>query len=864
MAPERAAATARPRVVAIGDTQIDALNANWTAVAVPAGAAADPSSLATLIRDPDRIPAHAPGTAASALRDAGLLDWNRLRDFDADDWWFHCNFNAPGHDDGRRRVLRFDGLATLADVWLNGRHVLSSDNMWLAHDVDATGALSKSNDLVIRCASLTAAMSARRPRPRWRTRIVEQQQLRWMRATLLGRMPGWTPPAAPVGPWRAVRLETHGAISIDDVVLRPVVTGDNGSLAATIAVTHARGAKVTATVHCAGQSKTLAVAADANGSRLSGQLSVPRVRMWWPHTHGEPALHDVLLRVDVDGTTHEAQLGRVGFRSIVADRGADGKGFGLRVNGEPVFARGACWAPLDALTLDGRADSYDAAIAQARAAGFNMLRVSGTMAYECDAFFDACDAHGMLVWQDFMFANMDYPADDERFAQSVHDEATQLLRRIAHRPSVAVLCGGSEMAQQAAMLGLPRESWPHPLCDRLLPELCNAFAAQVPYVTNSPSGGALPFLVNEGVGHYYGVGAYLRPLEDARRAGVRFTTECLGFANVPEPRTVERVVTPSEPPPHHPRWKARVPRDRGAGWDFDDVRDHYFSVVFGTDPARVRYADVERYLALSRVATGEVMARTMAEWRRPRSECRGALVWMHRDLWPGAGWGVIDSDGTPKAAYWYLARACAPVALLATDEGVNGLAYHAVNDTPAAIDAELVITLWRDRTSVASGKAPLALAARSAQTVSADAVLGAFTDIAYAYRFGPPGHDLVTASLRDAHSGSTLSDWFHFPTGMPSAPRAELGVSADAWPADDGSWTLAVQCDAPALAVALDIPGFVPSDAYFHVAPGARKAITLRGAVSGTKPSGSVQPLNAAEPTRLTLHERAPAAQTSA
>ncbi|HKS05721.1 MAG TPA: hypothetical protein VJR92_05370 [Gemmatimonadaceae bacterium] len=864
MAPERASATTRARVIAIGDTHIDALTANWTALAVPAGAAADPTSFAKLIRDENRIRASAPGTAASALRDAGHVDWNRLRDFDAEDWWFQRSFGVEGHDDGRRRVLRFDGLATLADVWLNGRHILSSDNMWLAHDVDVTGALSQSNELLIRCASLTAAMTARRPRPRWRTRIVEQQQLRWMRTTLLGRMPGWTPPAAPVGPWRAVRLETHGAVSIDDVVLRPVVTGDHGSLAVTVAIAHARGAKISATVHCAGQSKALAVASSANGSQLNGQLAVPRVRMWWPHTHGEPALHDVTLHIDINGAAHEAPLGRVGFRSIVADRGADGKGFGLRVNGEPVFARGACWAPLDALTLDASANSYDAAIAQARAAGFNMLRVSGTMAYECDAFFDACDAHGMLVWQDFMFANMDYPTDDERFAQSVRNEATQLLRRIAHRASVAVLCGGSEMAQQASMLGLPKEAWQQPLCEQLLPELCNSLAAHVPYVTNSPSGGPLPFLVNEGIGHYYGVGAYLRPLEDARRADVRFTTECLGFANVPEPRTVERVVTPSEPPPHHPKWKARVPRDRGAGWDFDDVRDHYFGVVFGADPVGVRYADVERYLAMSRVATGEVMARTIAEWRRPQSQCRGALVWMHRDLWPGAGWGVIDSDGTPKAAYWYLARACAPLALLATDEGVNGLAFHAVNDTPAAIDAELLITLWRDRVSVASGKAPIALAARSAQTVSADAVLGAFTDIAYAYRFGPPGHDLVSAALRDARSGATLSDWFHFPTGMPSATRADLTLTADAWPNGDGAWQLALRCDSPALSLSLDVPGFAPSDAYFHLAPGERKVITLTGSARDARPSGSVHPLNAPEPTRLTLHERAPAAQTSA
>ena len=90
------------------------------------------------------------------------------------------------------------------------------------------------------------------------------------------------------------------------------------------------------------------------------------------------------------------------------------------------------------------------------------------------------------------------------------------------------------------------------------------------------------------------------------------------------------------------------------------------------------------------------MLRTFAEWRRPGSTCRGGLVWFARDLWPGAGWGIIDSTGRPKAAYWYLKRALAPVALLSADEGLNGLWLHAVNDTAEPIEADLRIALTVD------------------------------------------------------------------------------------------------------------------------------------------------------------------------
>jgi beta-mannosidase len=448
---------------------------------------------------------------------------------------------------------------------------------------------------------------------------------------------------------------------------------------------------------------------------------------------------------------------------------------------------------------------------------------------------------------------MDYPDADAGFVELIRNEIEQFLRRHAHRPSLAVLCGGSEVEQQAAMLGLTGDVWRGPLQTARFPEWCAALAPHIPYVTNSPSGGPLPFVANEGITHYYGVGAYLRPLEDARRAEVRFTSECLGFANVPEPRTVEQVVGANEMPPHHPRWKERVPRDRGAGWDFDDVRDHYFEIVFGLDPLQVRYVDSERYLALSRVVSGEVMARTIAEWRRPGSACRGALVWMHRDLWPGAGWGVVDSTGLPKAAYWLLKRACAPTALTMTDEGGNGLAIHAINDGGSEVEAELVLTLWRDRQKIVEGSESVTLGPGCASSHSASAVLGRFTDVCYAYRFGPANHDLVTAELRDRATGRSLSDAFHFPTGIPTGIRHDLSVVAEVSPAGDGTWTMNVRADTLALSVALDIDGFMPSDSYFHVAPGSDREIILVGRGGASRPSGTVYPLNASQPTRITV-----------
>ncbi len=139
----------------------------------------------------------------------------------------------------------------------------------------------------------------------------------------------------------------------------------------------------------------------------------------------------------------------------------------------------------------------------------------------------------MLVWQDFMFANLDYPIADPSFRELVQDEARAVLAQVAGRPSLAVVCGNSEVEQQAAMLGLDPRLGRGELFAELLPRLVDEAGTDAVYVPSAPTGGDLPFRPGRGVANYYGVGAYLRPLEDARRAGVRFAAECLALRQHP-------------------------------------------------------------------------------------------------------------------------------------------------------------------------------------------------------------------------------------------------------------------------------------------------------------------------------------------
>jgi beta-mannosidase len=443
-----------------------------------------------------------------------------------------------------------------------------------------------------------------------------------------------------------------------------------------------------------------------------------------------------------------------------------------------------------------------------------------------------------------MLANFDYPKNDKSLSGHIETEVAQFLTATRANPSLAVLCGGSEMYQQAAMFGLPERYWTSPITEETIPAIAESLRPDVPYVANSPFGGAMPFSPNSGVTHYYGVGAYLRPLEDARRADVRFCAESLAFAHVPQAGTLLRHLP--VPAVHSSLWKARVPRDRGASWDFEDVRDHYLRELYGFKPDRLRREDPDLYLDLSRAVTGEVVEATFAEWRRKGSGCNGALVWTLQDLLPGPGWGVIDSTGEPKPVFYALRRAFRPLQLVFADEGTNGLFAHVINELGHPVDLDLDVASLRDgRQIVVSGRRELLVGAREKRAIACTDLFGGFFDAAYAFRFGPPSHDITVGRLRVRHSGALVAEAFHFPLGR---ARAFHPAQIEASVARHGDgFMLSVQTDRLAQSVNVSLDGFRPEDDWFHLAPGIVRRIKLfprAGAGQDRPPSGQIRTLS--------------------
>ena len=562
---------------------------------------------------------------------------------------------------------------------------------------------------------------------------------------------------------------------------------------------------------------------------LTGEIRLAGVEPWWPHTHGTPRLYD--LTTYVDG--NEVARRRIGFRSLEFAPDIHEDGLELRVNGIEVFARGAVWTPVDAISLAPTQTELRRVLERARDAGMNMLRIPGTGSYESAQFFDLCDELGILVWQDLMFAVLDYPLSDPDFRAEVERETRQVLVSLSGRPSLVVLCANDEVEQQPAMLGLDPALGRHEFWEQTVPELVREYGADCACLRSTPVGGDLPFHADRGISHYFGVGGYFRPLSGVRHDAVRFAAECLTSAHVPDE---------VELPTHHPDWKLGVMRDAGPafqlapGFDFDDVRDFVMAQLFDVDPVTLRRTDQDRYFELSRVTPGEAMAEVMGEWRRTGSPCSGALVMWLKDMIPGAGFGILDHRGLPKLAYYYLRRALAPVAIWTADESVSGVVIHVANDRGQPLRARLRLTLYQDlRNRVGEADEVIEVAPHGSLQRTVEGMLGRFVDSALAFGFGPPSHDAIVVRLEAVdHASRLISQAARFPAGRPlardSAERTGLRVVAHTQA--DGRVSIAIDCERLLYGVFLQIPGYEPEDNAFTVEPGIQRVIHARPVVS--------------------------------
>lgn len=467
-------------------------------------------------------------------------------------------------------------------------------------------------------------------------------------------------------------------------------------------------------------------------------VRLDRAYLWWTHDLGTP--HRYAVRADLyagDGTLLDTAERTTGIRTIELDRSPDteegGRLFRFVLNGVPIFARGANWVPPDMLTGSIKADAYRPLVDRAVAANMNMLRVWGGGVYPAEAFWAACDAAGVLVWQDFMFACVDYPDDATGDAvglpAEIAAEAEYQVRRLRGHPSLALWCGNNEVQEIHAGLrgGLNGDGWGRSFFHELLPEVVARLDPDTPYWPGSPWGEDDPGGVGgvrDGDRHAWevwhgqdkGAGG---PAEFASRGeAVHFTRYAydrgkfiseFGIHSSPEPGTLRRWA--GDVDLHSPGFDRRIkdaPATKG-----DALLAYETGMPY----------DVASYADFSMATQAEGMKFGIEHYRRRRPHCSGALLWQFNDAWPGMSWSLLDYDGVGKAAYYFAQRAFAPVLASFTWSASGGLALWVTNDlrTDVSVRLRVRVATFTGATVLAEDVSAPAPAGSSLRVWSAEA-----------------------------------------------------------------------------------------------------------------------------------------------
>ena len=410
-------------------------------------------------------------------------------------------------------------------------------------------------------------------------------------------------------------------------------------------------------------------AAGEQGQALA-RMEIPDPERWWPRGRGPQPLHRVEVRLLREEDLLDIDRRRIGLRSTVLENEADAAGTSFRIviNGEPVFCQGANWIPDGLFPGTASDERTRERIQQAVDAGFNMLRVWGGGVYESDAFYDACDELGVMVWQDFMFACATYPEEDP-YPTLVEAEARHQVSRLSCHASIVLWCGGNENILAWRNWGWrermdPAQSWGRRYFTEILPAVCSELDPSRAFLPDSPWSGSVEHDPNDpdhGDRHTWDF-----KVEGFREHVPRFVSE-FGHQAPPGRRSIESAIGPESLASESvAEMEAFASRQRGWGGDaaqYDRWLDDWFTLATNLD------GRLWRMQLLQARATG--MAFEWARFNQPR--CAGALIWQLNDAWTGHSWSLIDVHGRPKPSWWSARAACRPrsCAFLPLDTGVE-------------------------------------------------------------------------------------------------------------------------------------------------------------------------------------------------
>jgi beta-mannosidase len=695
------------------------LNGRWTLAYWPQAEkpVTEPGQLKSLAVE--TIAATVPGNVELDLLAAGRIAdpmigsrVYALRKYEGYQWSYSRRFGSPALKPGQRLQLHFGGIDCLASIWLNGRHVGEAENMLIEHDYDITELLADAGDNELRVILRSAVIEAQDyPLGALGIRVdgnAESENIRKAPHAY-----GWDimPRLVSAGLWRGVELRVLEPVRFEDLhwmtlrIDRAAKTAElyaDYQIRAPFALID--GLRVKVALGFRGkeilrQSEPLL--------SFSGRISlrVPDARLWWPRGYGEPALYDADVQIlDAAGQVLASRVSRIGLRTVELDRTdittpqKPGR-FCLVVNGERIFIRGTNWVPVDALHSRDAAQVIEV-LKLASELNCNLLRCWGGNVYEDEAFFDYCDADGLLVWQDFAMGCSFYPQNSD-FAKKVETEVRSVVRKLRNHPSLALWAGNNEndvsLGWQLGALNIDPN---RDLISRtVIPAVLYELDPTRPYLPSSPyvsracydQGSCGNFLPED---HLWGPRGYYKA-DFYTKSAAHFVSE-IGYHGCPNRSSLERMFEPADVYPWtrdfdwNEAWLTKSVRKLPLSQSTagrNDLMLKQIRILFGDVPR-----DLDTFILASQSVQAEALKYFVELWRAGKFERSGIVWWNLRDGWPVISDSVVDYYNSRKLAFYFLKNVQPTVCLMINDPVGGHYPLVAVNDSLEAAQGKVTVT----------------------------------------------------------------------------------------------------------------------------------------------------------------------------
>lgn len=322
------------------------------------------------------------------------------------------------------------------------------------------------------------------------------------------------------------------------------------------------------------------------------------------------------------------------------------------INHKKIYIKGVNITPLDLLYGNVTREHYEWMIHLMKRANVNMVRVWGGGIIEKEIFYELCDRHGILIWQEFIQTGSGYdntPSKLPEFLELMERSAVEALKARRNHVALAVWSGGNEL-----MSGPNTPSTYEDENLSLLKALVEQYDPARLFLPTSASG-PVEFITKEkGLSHdvhgswkYEGNPGHYDLYSESDNL---FHSE-FGVDGMSAVKSLNKFLSK----PHlTPRLMADslVWRHHGEMWE-TFTRDEGF---FGSIKNLAQFAKCSQWIQ------AEGLRYIVEANRRRKFENSGSIIWQLNEPWPNVSCScLVDYYGEAKMAYDWVRRAFAPL-----------------------------------------------------------------------------------------------------------------------------------------------------------------------------------------------------------